>query len=787
MLKRKKAAANLTHVAKTLAGDEYDDFPTIQEEILAGATDVEMSSKQLNEATVALVKGSADDRPGAWDSLGEAVRIMSQNTAILLHIVYGAEIKKIFALSSYADGKLKDLMRGVDANGVGLYEKNPQLFVNKVQAAMEDVQKLAQGVQQKAGEEESDYARKELEQVAQELMAKVEPFVAHANELLAEPANAKSKQATIHDLKAMIAAAERVGVPRQKRAAIQELVPELMDCASRMMDIETATPEGQREVQRMQSTLNDITRANRVSDMGPYTAMMNQIVELHKDLELIESLVNNPSVNPLGSVDAFDMSDPHSQTLLNIARRMPEDEKNKAAIVAALEKLTTVVAREVAPVARQAHKSRAAPDVAKAKTGIANAKSGLEDVIAKMDISTEDRQQFRRAEQLNTAAQNLAALGQAKAYKKEEVARSARAVMDLVCETSTAALAVCIDGQLKDLLAGVDASPVGTYEKNPALFKSKTQAVMDDIQKLASALKQKGASKDSIELSSQLLEVAGPLKAQLVELAAKPKDAKAKEAATETLRDAVRVAERVRALHPAQAGAHDFVAELIDCASKMQEAQPASAEGQREAQRLHSTVSALCRANKVGGGDRSNAMLNGALELFKDLDQMELLVSNPDAKPLSSADAFDVADPHTQSLLNVVRRIQPDELGGRDQVLQDVEAFAAVMTNDVMPLAANARRTQNAADIAKAKAAVASARSALDAVVGDMGVSAEQTGQIKAAVKVNAVAIKLGAMAGSKAVNKQDIFGAAKDLTELLGEVLFCFWFFLPLSLLTLH
>jgi hypothetical protein len=96
------------------------------------------------------------------------------------------------------------------------------------------------------------------------------------------------------------------------------------------------------------------------------------------------------------------------------------------------------------------------------------------------------------------------------------------------------------------------------------------------------------------------------------------------------------------------------------------------------------------------------------------------------------------------------------------------------MTNDVLPLASNARRTQNPADIAKAKAAVASAHNALDAVVGDMGVSAEQAGQIKAAVKVNAVAIKLGAMAGSKAVNKQDIFSAAKDLTEMLGEVRWC-------------
>lgn len=177
----------MVQVAKNLANDEYDDFPTIQEEIVCGASDVENSANQLNEATKTLASGPEEDRAGAWDSLGEAVRIMSQNTAILLHIVYGAEIKKIFALSSYTDGKLKDLLKAVEKQPVGLYETNPQLFVNKVMAAMEDVQKLAQGVQQKAAEEESEYAKKELEETAQQLLVKVEPFVAHANELLAKP------------------------------------------------------------------------------------------------------------------------------------------------------------------------------------------------------------------------------------------------------------------------------------------------------------------------------------------------------------------------------------------------------------------------------------------------------------------------------------------------------------------------------------------------------------------------------------------------------------------------
>ncbi len=42
-----------------------------------------------------LATGPENDRCGAWDSLGESVRVMAQETSILLHIVYGAEIKKV--------------------------------------------------------------------------------------------------------------------------------------------------------------------------------------------------------------------------------------------------------------------------------------------------------------------------------------------------------------------------------------------------------------------------------------------------------------------------------------------------------------------------------------------------------------------------------------------------------------------------------------------------------------------------------------------------------------------
>merc|ERR1711991_1039567 len=119
-------------------------------------------------------------------------------------------------------------------------------------------------------------------------------------------------------------------------------------------------------------------------------------------------------------------------------------------------------------------------------------------------------------------------------------------------------------------------------------------------------------------------------------------------------------------------------------------------------------------------------MLNQVVELHKDLDQIESLLDNPDSKPLGNVDPMDVSDPHAQGLLNVVREMQPDDDGGKDQVLADAEKMAALMTNDLLPLCRNARKTQDAGDTQKAKDKINEARKALDEVTADMGLSADQ-------------------------------------------------------------
>lgn len=433
-----KAAAQLILVAKQLAQDEYEDFPVIQEEIVFGAQDVEHSAAQLTEATKVLSTGSADDRPGAWDSLGEAVREMAQNTALLLHIVYGAEIKKVFALSAHTEGKLRDLLKGVESQPIGLYERNPQLFVNKVQAAMEDVQKLAQGLQQKAQEEESAYAKKELEDAAQALLVHVEPFVAHANELLAKPKDAKAKEAVVKDLKEMLKNAEKVGAPKPKHAlggkTIEQFIPEIMEIATKMQDIEPLSADGQREAQRLCATLNDITKANRVTDMGPHTGMMNQIVELHKDLDEIQSLLDNPGSKPLSNADPFDLSETHAQGLLDVIKKLsPDEEGGKEALLEDAEKLRALVVEQLAPLARSA-KAQDTAATQKAKALVAASKKALDDVMAGMDLSAEQTSQVKAAEKVNSVCIKLGAMAGSKAQNKQDLFSAAKNLTDLLGE-----------------------------------------------------------------------------------------------------------------------------------------------------------------------------------------------------------------------------------------------------------------------------------------------------------------------------------------------------------------
>ena len=91
----------------TLPEDEYEDFPQIEKEIVDAADDVAHAANSL-ESSIRNLQNSKD-RAGGWSRLVEACKVIAEMTVLLLQIVYGAEVKKIFALQKRAEAKLVDI------------------------------------------------------------------------------------------------------------------------------------------------------------------------------------------------------------------------------------------------------------------------------------------------------------------------------------------------------------------------------------------------------------------------------------------------------------------------------------------------------------------------------------------------------------------------------------------------------------------------------------------------------------------------------------------------------
>ncbi len=157
-----------------------------------------------------------------------------------------------------------------------------------------------------------------------------------------------------HHSKDLLSAAERVGAPKPKNNA-QAFVPELMECISKMEQVDLATPAGQKEAERLLSHLDGITRANRVVDMGPATSLMNHIVDVSKDLDALESLLLNPGVKALGNVDPLKCTEPDAQSVLNYLKKLAPDENGgRDSAIADAEKLVLIVHEDLLPSTQRA-------------------------------------------------------------------------------------------------------------------------------------------------------------------------------------------------------------------------------------------------------------------------------------------------------------------------------------------------------------------------------------------------------------------------------------------------
>lgn len=88
------ASENLVTVAKTVGEANYTDYPDIKQKIVDAANVVEASKNGLLKAVEYLL--SVKDRKLGWASLVEACKVIAGKTVLLLQIVYGAEVERLF-------------------------------------------------------------------------------------------------------------------------------------------------------------------------------------------------------------------------------------------------------------------------------------------------------------------------------------------------------------------------------------------------------------------------------------------------------------------------------------------------------------------------------------------------------------------------------------------------------------------------------------------------------------------------------------------------------------------
>ncbi len=184
-----EACDRLVSVAKELAADEYGDFPDIEKEIVDAASDVGSAADALEQAIRNLQ--TSKDRQTGWNKLVDSCKVIAEMTVLLLQIVYGAEVKRVFAMQRRAEAQLV-------AVDVSMVEENRKQFAEIASAAASAAVELADAIRAKAAEQALPVRRDALLQLADALEQQAKDVMDRANELLRLPGD-KGRQQKLDD------------------------------------------------------------------------------------------------------------------------------------------------------------------------------------------------------------------------------------------------------------------------------------------------------------------------------------------------------------------------------------------------------------------------------------------------------------------------------------------------------------------------------------------------------------------------------------------------------------
>eukprot|EP01132_Coremiostelium_polycephalum_P002349 gene2349-2897_t len=129
-------SASIAEVSVTLANEEYNDFPHIQNEIISASQKMEITKNQAFSA----IRGFnlIVDRKEAWNTISDSCRSIANETMNILELVYDADIKRLITLSDLTLNQLKELELNYDS-----LETDPKRFADLVSDNVSRILKVA--------------------------------------------------------------------------------------------------------------------------------------------------------------------------------------------------------------------------------------------------------------------------------------------------------------------------------------------------------------------------------------------------------------------------------------------------------------------------------------------------------------------------------------------------------------------------------------------------------------------------------------------------------------------
>ncbi|GAM24924.1 hypothetical protein SAMD00019534_080990 [Acytostelium subglobosum LB1] len=170
------AAAAIADISISLANDEYSDYPDIKNEILAASSKMAITKKHALDSINSFSRQT--NRKKAWENLSDNCRSIGNETIKILHVVYGAELKRLIIHSDRAK-------TAVESIRIERLADDAQTFADGISNSVSEIFKFASYLKLRANDEDAPWVKGEYISQADQLVETGNKLITITNDLLA--------------------------------------------------------------------------------------------------------------------------------------------------------------------------------------------------------------------------------------------------------------------------------------------------------------------------------------------------------------------------------------------------------------------------------------------------------------------------------------------------------------------------------------------------------------------------------------------------------------------------